>query len=206
MRPSSSCTTRSSFPGRDEDRSVGLGKGSCSRSRDLYGMSCPPSRWVSQKIPISRWSSTPDASNGLFSLASCAGPTSCCLPHSLLSSVSLMKTSLRDLRCTHHGHPSVLDVNALVLTVGPGSKASRRKLLRICDHHTSMYLQMRAPTPTVQSCGKCILHTRNSVAYATPPVCTYTYGNVYCHTISDATRYAPCKSDRCAQPSRKRVC
>jgi len=68
-----------------------------------------------------------------------------------------------------HGNPSVLDVNALVLTVGPGSKASRRKLLRICDHHTSMYLQMRAPTPTVQSCGKCILHTRKSVAYATPP-------------------------------------
>lgn len=127
---------------------------------------------VSKKIPISRWSSTTDASNGLFSLTSCAGPTSFCLPHSLLSSVRFFFTSLRDWSCTHHGHRSVLDVNALVLTVGPGSKASRRKLLRICDHHTSMYLQMRAPTPTVQSCGKCILHTRKSVAYATPPVPT----------------------------------
>lgn len=37
-----------------------------------------------------------------------------------------------------------------MLTVGP-----RTKLLRICDHHTSMYLQRRAPTPTVQSCGNC---------------------------------------------------
>ncbi len=108
-------------------------------------------------------------------------------------------TSLRDWSCTHHGHRSVLDVNALVLTVGPGSKASRTKLLRICDHHTSMYLQMRAPTPTVQSCEKCILHTRNSVAYATPPVPTPIETFVYCKTISDATRNAPCKSDRCAQ-------
>lgn len=47
-----------------------------------------------------------------------------------LSSVSLIFTSLRDWSCTHHGHPSVLDVNALVLTVGLGSKASRRPHMR----------------------------------------------------------------------------
>lgn len=113
-------------------------------------------------------SSTPDASNGLFSLTSCAGPTSFCLPHSLLSSVCFFYFASRlELYASCMG---ILPSLMLTLScVGPGSKASRRKLLRICDHHTPMYLQMRAPTPTVQSCGKCILHARKSVAYATPP-------------------------------------
>ena len=84
-----------------------------------------------------------------------------------------------------------------MLTVGPGSKASRTKLLRICDHHTSMYLQMRAPRPTVKSCGKCILHTRKSSTYATPPVPT----SMERFIVSDArpSMQIPTSVDRCAQ-------
>ena len=112
----------------------------------------------------------PDASNGLFSLTSCVGPTSFCLPHSLLSSVCffLLRFAIRVVRIMH-GNPSVLDVNALVRRSRVKGISKEAAPHSICDHHTSMYLQMRAPTPTVQSCGKCILHTRKSVAYATPP-------------------------------------
>ena len=72
----------------------------------------------------------PDASTGLFSLTSCVGPTSFCLPHSLLSSVCFFYFASRlELYASCMG---ILPSLMLTLScVGPGSKASRRKLLRI---------------------------------------------------------------------------
>lgn len=73
-----------------------------------------------------------------------------------------------------HGNPSVLDVNALVLTVGPGSKASRRKLLRICDH-------LHVPTDEGSNAYCTIMwevhpaHQKVSGVRHTPSPCTYTH-------------------------------